>query len=167
MWFDEIAAADNPELKELRGFVRGTVAFLELSLKEEAFFVVLWKKNKQLRQMASQTFEKEVLENVKHLNATIEQAHSDDQSYGDFKNALTEHGLIGQAMRFKLAVLNYIANKWDDLKNDLRRQVRIRAWLKQMFDAIDAVLDSLIEATGAGHLLKEFKDTLSALATAA
>jgi hypothetical protein len=47
----------------------------------------------------------------------------------------------------------------------VRSQFRIRGWFKRLIEAIDAVLDSLIEAAGGvGGLIKEFKDALSALA---
>ena len=41
----------------------------------------------------------------------------------------------------------------------------MRGWLKQVCEAMDAVLDSVIHAVGVGGIMKEFKDALSALAT--
>jgi len=39
-----------------------------------------------------------------------------------------------------------------------------REWLKKMYEAIDAILDSIIGAAGgAGGVVKEFKAALSAL----
>ena len=63
-------------------------------------------------------------------------------------------------MRFKLAVVDSIGRQWDRV----RRQFTVREWLKRIFDAIDAILDSIIAAAGGvGGLVKEFKDALSAL----
>lgn len=84
---------------------------------------------------------------------------------------LFTHGLTGRPLKFKLWVLDSIGNQWEHLREPrdwrgrFRRQLSIREWFKKIIEAIDAVLDSLIDAAGgAGGLIKEFKDALSSLA---
>jgi len=51
------------------------------------------------------------------------------------------------------------------LQEKVRGQFSVREWFKKIIDAIDAILDSLIDAAcGTGGLIKEFKDALGALA---
>jgi hypothetical protein len=57
-------------------------------------------------------------------------------------------------------VLASISRRWDNVKGLLT----VRSWFKQICEAIDVILDSLIQAVGAGGIIKEFKDALSALA---
>jgi hypothetical protein len=83
---------------------------------------------------------------------------------------LDQHGLRNRPLKFKLRVLNSIANRWRKIQEQfkagtLKRMLAAREWFKKVVEAIDAVLDSLIEAAGgAGGLIKEFKDALRALA---
>ena len=65
-------------------------------------------------------------------------------------------------MQFKFRVLDSIGRQWEAVQ--ALGQLSIRDWVKRLFDAIDAILDSLIDAAdGAGGLIKEFKDALAAL----
>lgn len=153
MWFDEIAANENPNIIELRGFVNGVTQFLKFVLDDKSF-LFLWNDDKELHRLALETFEGDVLVHSRLLLAQIEIPSP------SLMGSLIEHGLIGRPMKFKLRVLNFIAKQWERV----RGQFTIREWLKRMFDAIDAILDSLIDAAGAiGSVIKEFKDALSAL----
>lgn len=95
-----------------------------------------------------------------------------DRAIGNISETrLITHGLVGRPLKFKFKVLDSIANQWPDihqvrdLRGRFRRGFSIREWFKKIIDAIDAILDSLIDAAGgAGGLIKEFKYALSALA---
>jgi hypothetical protein len=73
-------------------------------------------------------------------------------------------------LKFKLRVLNTVANRWKRIREQfkvgtLRRMHAAREWFKKIIETIDAVLDSLIEAaSGAGGLIRQFKDALRSLA---
>jgi hypothetical protein len=152
-WFENIAAVENPNINELRGFVKEVTSFLNFTLTNDSFHF-LWKDDADLRRLALETFKGDVLPHSTLLLAKMEIPSP------SFTGRLIEHGLIGRPMRFKLKVLNSIAKRWERLKG----QFTIREWLKRMFEAIDAILDSLIDAAGAvGAVIKEFKDALSAL----
>jgi len=166
MWFSKIAAHKNPGINELHEFIEGVSSFLNFTLKDNDISISLWNDdNRHLRDLALETFENDVEDASKKVHEAIESSKSDNL----FKQRINEHGLFGRPMRFKLAVLDWIANEWqrakDKFKDKIAGQFKIREWLKQMFEAIDAVLDSLIAAVGAGNLIKEFKDSLSALAS--
>lgn len=78
------------------------------------------------------------------------------------ESRLLQHGLIGRPLQFKFRVLDSIGRQWEAVQ--ALGQLSIRDWVKRLFDAIDAILDSLIDAAdGAGGLIKEFKDALAAL----
>ncbi len=153
MWFDKIAGAAKPGLEELHGFLEGMREFLGFVLQQNEDFGFLWDDDPELPGLARETFEGDVLPGVKLLH----------ESLGDERVQVSarEHGLFGRPMRFKLRALAGIARKWG---RRARGQFRIRAWLRQMLEAIDAILDSLIQASGVGGLVKEFKDALMALA---
>jgi hypothetical protein len=152
MWFIEISQVENPGRKELHLFVDGVLKFLNFVLQHADEFAFLWEQDSQLRALASETLELDVSASASSLHSIIEEISNE---------ALIRHGLVGRPARFKFRVLNSIANRW----GSVRRQGRIRGWLKRVVDAIDAILDSLIDAAGgAGGLIKEFKDALCALA---
>lgn len=66
---------------------------------------------------------------------------------------LRAHGLSGAQLNYKFAVIGFVADKLGKLKFPARHRARV-------IDAIDTVLDSLIDATGIGTALKEIKDML-------
>jgi hypothetical protein len=151
MWFTDIAASRNPGPKELSVFVSNIESFLSFVLENRKEFAFLWEDEENLLYDARETYINDVRKATVELQFAILNIE---------ESSLLSHGLIGRPLRFKLRVVNSIALRW----NDLRGQFGIRGWLKQLFDAIDAILDSLIDAAGgAGGLIKEFKDALSAL----
>jgi hypothetical protein len=153
MWFDSMALADEPGRQELRGFVYSVREFLAFVLEQTNVFGFLWEDDPELLGQARETFALDVAERgvpdlVRAIDAISPQA-------------LHAHGLEGRPLRFKLRVLNAVANLWPRLKPLLS----IRDWLKKIIDAIDAILGSLVEAAGgAGGIIKEFKDALASLA---
>ncbi|HEV2539527.1 MAG TPA: hypothetical protein VGU03_07440 [Frateuria sp.] len=153
MWFDSIASTDEPGRRELQGFVYSVRDFLAFVLEQTDAFGFLWESHPELREQARETFALDVAERgVPELLQAIDEIPSE---------ALHAHGLEGRPLRFKLRVLNAVASLWPRLKP----QLSIRDWLKKIIDAIDAILGSLVEAAGgAGGIIKEFKDALSALA---
>lgn len=66
--------------------------------------------------------------------------------------ALTQNGLTGAQLTLKLSLIDRLRKKFFG--------GRLRSVLLLLLDAIDNALDSLIEATGIAHALKELKDTL-------
>jgi len=151
MWFTEIAAAGNPGRDELMGFLYGTRRFLRFVLENTSFFGFLWEHAPELQGLAWETFNRDVTEGagleLDRVIPVIPQV------------SLHAHGLVGRPLRFKIAVLNSIANQWESL----RGQLSVREWFRKVVDAIDAILDSLIDAAGTGGIIKEFKDALAAL----
>lgn len=151
MWFTEIANAENPRRAELHKFVDATLEFLAFVVDRPNEFAFLWEDDPELLALAQQTFRADVRERAFELHRAIP--------------ALTEavfiaHGLLGRPMHFKLRVLSSIADQWERV----REQVTIRDWLKRVIEAIDAILESLVDAAGGlGGIIKEFKDSLSAL----
>jgi hypothetical protein len=161
MWFDKIAKVEEPGRRELMQFTRGLETFFGFVLKDRKDFEFLWEDDPQLWKLAQDTYEKDVRPAARRMRNVIGKI---DES------KLDQHGLRNQPLKFKLRVLNSIANRWRQIQaqfkaGTLKRMLAAREWFKKMVEAIDAVLDSLIEAaSGAGGLIKEFKDALRALA---
>ena len=150
-WFDDLAVPENPGREELIRFVQRVQEFLKFVLLNPAEFGFLWQDDPALRDLATDTFENDVSEGVGALTEAIPNTSPD---------RLSSHGLRGRALRFKFSVLAAISRRW----NNVRGQFAVRGWFKQVCDAIDAILDSLVQAAGTGGVLKEFKDALAALA---
>ncbi|SEN69867.1 hypothetical protein [Nitrosomonas marina] len=152
MWFREIAKSEEPGKEELKMFVKNIRDFLGYVLEHKNHFSFLWEESPELYDLAWETFRYDIAKGAGlDLDNAIE---------GIPQPVLRQHGLLGRPLRFKFRVLNSIAEQWDKIKD----QFSIREWFKKIIDAIDAILDSLIDATnGVGGLIKEFKDALSAL----
>lgn len=156
MWFTEIAQVKNPGHDEMHRFIQGVERFQGFVLEQQQDFRFLWADDPELHDMAWEKFKMDVVEGAGAMHTAIDTGLSTKQ--------VINHGLTGRPMHFKLRVLDSIARRWKNFGD----QFKAREWLKRMFEAIDAILDSLIEAAGgAGGLIKEFKDVLSALATTA
>lgn len=152
MWLDDIGRESNPGPGALGAFVHGVFGFLGQAIEDPELGRFLWENDGNLQSDAKQTFYEDVAPAAKDLEARV-QGLPDD--------AVTAHGLRGTALRFKLRVVASIARRWENIKGTLG----VREWFRKMCEAIDALLDSLIEAAGgAGGLIKEFKDSLMALA---
>src|SRR5690348_16877911 len=130
-WFADLAAVEDPRVNHLQMFVKEVEGFLGFVL-EEREFGFLWEDEPNLRQSAIDTFRYDVLEGAAALRNAIP---------GIGIERLRAHGLLGRAQRFKLGVIASIARKWNAVKGKLT----VRGWLKQIFEAIDVVLDSLIQ----------------------
>jgi hypothetical protein len=161
MWFENIAKIEEPGPRELIEFTRGVETFLAFVLEQQDDFDFLWDEEPELRLLARGTFENDVRPAAGRMRDVI----------GKVPGALLDqHGLRNRPLKFKLRVLNNIANRWRRIQEQfkagtLKRMLAAREWFKKIVEAIDAVLDSLIEAAGgAGGLIKEFKDALRALA---
>jgi hypothetical protein len=153
MWFDDIAEVDNPGREELRLFVRDVRHFLFYVLVDKRNFGFLWEQNPILFDLAMETMRFDIAEGA---GLELDRAIDEISNY-----QIRSHGLEGRPLRFKFQVLNTIANQWDSIGDALS----VREWFKKIIDAIDAILDSLIDAAdGAGGIIKEFKETLSSLA---
>jgi len=161
MWFTEISTESNPGRAELIKFLDGLASFLVFVLENRDDFGFLWADEPALGELAMDSFRGDVRPELQRLR----------QITSDLSVAiLTQHGLHGRPLRFKLGVLNSIANRWERIREltslgSVRRLLSASEWFKKIIDAIDAILESLIAAAaGAGGLIKEFKDALRALA---
>ncbi len=65
---------------------------------------------------------------------------------------MTEHGLTGQQLRFKLAAVRYRERIYERLGSVLR--------FKGLLDTLEGLLDSILDAVGAGGAIKEFKEAV-------
>ena len=152
MSFESLANVAEPGRAELKQFVvdvRESLAFV----LDSGDFAFLWEGTPELRDEARETFSADVAEHG--VPALIGAVDDIPQA------ALLSHGLSGRPLRFKFRVLDFIARHW----GHVRQQLSARDWFKKIIDAIDAILDSLIDAaSGVGGIIKEFKDALAALA---
>lgn len=163
MWFNDLIVAEAPGRLELRLFVADVRNFLGFVLAKQSNFDFIWKRSPELYNLAVETYRLDVCEGAGlELDKAIESIP---------EKMLFAHGLSGRPLKFKFRVLDSIANEWKmfDISSGRRNRFTVhrslKAWFKRMIDAIDAILDSLIDAAGgAGGLIKEFKDSLSALA---
>ena len=159
-WFDDLATSENPGSEELKKFVLQVQEFLRFVLDNEQEFGFLWEDAPELRALALETFNQDVSQGATSLLEAIPGVDS---------SRLTSHGLLGRPLRFKFKVLASISRLWDRVRGKslwkrVKKQLTVRGWFKQVCDAIDAILDSLVQAAGVGGIIKEFKDALSALA---
>jgi len=151
MWFSEIASVSNPGREQLSQFISGVEQFLAFVIENSNDFAFLWEDAPELQGLAQDTFNQDVRRGANDLRRAIPEIS---------ERVLAVHGLVGKPMRFKLKVVDSIGRRWEQV----RGQFSIREWLKQIFDAIDAILDSVIHAAGGvGGLIMEFKEALSAL----
>lgn len=66
---------------------------------------------------------------------------------------LMAHGLYGKQLKFKLSVIDLLADKVRSLRSHHRYHMKL-------VDSIDVLLDSMIGALGSGSAMKELKDIL-------
>ena len=153
MWFNQVAASENPGRQELSLFVLNVRDFMGFVLENRGDFGFLWEDSPELHELAWETFQYDIVQGAGlELDGVIQDIPQ--------KN-LNAHGLEGRPLKFKFRVLNSIGNQWERLKGKLP----IREWFKKIIDAIDSILDSLIDAAGGvGWIIKEFKDALKSLA---
>ena len=153
MWFTDVAAVENPGKEELRLFIQDVCHFLLFVLEDKKNFGFLWQHDPSLHGLAMDTLKYDI---VQSASMELEKALLQTDSA-----CLSSYGLEGRPLRFRLLVLNSIANQW----KSTRRDFSIRMWLRQLIAALDTILDPLIGAAdGAGRLIKEYKDALVAMA---
>ena len=152
MWFNEIAKVENPGRAELSQFLEGVNHFLGFILENRNDFDFLWENAPELHDLAWDTYQYDILQGAgRELEIVIPEIPPEN---------IRRHGLEGRPLKFKFRVLGALDRLWNDLGG-----LSIREWFKKIIDAIDAVLDSLIDAAaGVGGIIKEFKDSLAALA---
>jgi hypothetical protein len=152
-WFNDLVLDPDPGPDALRAFVDRTTEFLARILDDDRFRF-LWDDDPSLRPEAIATFEQDVRKEAVYLGQTVATVSGP---------RLRSHGLLGRPLHFKLRVLDAIARSWTRVDDPHSA----RAWLTRVLAAIDVLLSSLIDAAGgAGGMMKEFQDSLSALATA-
>ena len=150
-WFLDVAREEQPGRDHLTKFLDEVIRLLAHVLQSE-HANALWELNPELRRMAIEAFETDVLRGAEELRIAIREVP---------ERALIQHGLVGRAARFKYNVMAAVSRGW----GRVRAHFTISGGFKRVVEAIDAHLDSLIAATGgAGGVVKEFKDALMALA---
>jgi len=123
---------------------------LHFVLENNNDFGFLWENSNQLNGLAWETFRHDIVEGAGlRLDSSIKEIP---------QRSIEDHGLEGRPLKFKFFVLDSIGNQWGRVKG----QFSVREWFKRITEAIDTILDSLIDA--AGGLIKEFKDALFSLA---
>lgn len=156
MWFTNLLEFEDPDRNELKLFVDDVRRFMRDVLFEFREFQVLFDGNGDLLERAKGAFDSREM----------------DAGFGELTEAINwiepmmmeRHGLYGKNLRFKFGVLGHVSREFPRRLSD---QFSVRGWFQRIVAAIDALLDSLIDATGgAGGLIKEFKDALGALAIA-
>lgn len=76
--------------------------------------------------------------------------------------ALESHGLFGSQLDAKLALIAYWRDLFEDLWNRRVPPNRLPGILGRWIDAIDVLLESLIQAAGLDGAIKELKDLAGA-----
>jgi hypothetical protein len=153
MWFTDVASVDNPGKEELRLFIQDVRHFLFFILEDTQNFTFLWQHDPSLYDIAVETMKHDIAQG-KGLELDKFIANIDDRH-------LEATDLHGRTLRFRFQVLNSIASQWKSTHRDFS----VRVWFKQVMDAIDTILDPLVEvAGGTGRQIKNFKDTLASLA---
>lgn len=156
MVFDDFSNMENPGRDELVQFIKKVVEFLDIIVaNQDQRFNFLWEGSPELQQQAQATFEADIIPSA---NALIEHIPELDETQ------IERHGLSGQPLAFKFAVIGTISRQWENVRDALR----LPEWLKRLIDAIDVVLKSIIDAAtitmpGIGGALVEFKDAIAAL----
>lgn len=156
MWFADLLEFEDPDREELKLFVDDVRRFLRDILFEYREFRVLFDEDRDLLKKARGAFEsREMAAGFDDLKEAIDLIEP---------ISMERHGLYGANLRFKFGVLGHISREFPRRLSD---QFSVRGWFQRIVAAIDALLDSLINAAlGAGGLIKEFKDALGALAIA-
>lgn len=156
MWFTNLLEFEYPDRDELKLFVDDVREFMRDVLFEFREFQELFDGNDDLLVMARDSFQsREMLIGFDELTEAINWIDP---------TKMERHGLYGANLRFKFGVLGHISSQFPQRLSD---QFSVRGWFQRIVAAIDALLDSLIDAAGgAGGLIKEFKDALGALAIA-
>lgn len=79
-----------------------------------------------------------------------------DRAYGALQevsdNRLWLHGLTGSQLGFKLGVVNWIGQRYARLDG--------KSLFRKLIDAIDTLLESILDALGVGGAISEFKDAM-------
>jgi hypothetical protein len=144
------------EKESLKEFMRETLRVLQDFCTEGALNKIFGS-NYQLIKLAENTFSEDV---IPAIEKTIE-------SIGEIRDDILDyHGLRFRAAEFKYRALIHNVRKWEATIKRNRGMITIGKTFRSAFEAIDVILDSLIDAvgTGLGGLVKEFKDMLMASA---
>ena len=121
-----------------------------------------------------QSFQKFILETVengkdvkgeflfeKKLFSYIRKASKEVEGYFDYalilldkveEADLVSHGLTGQQLNLKLAVVNWVAGKFNKIGG--------KSLFRRLLATLDTLLTSLLSAIGVGEALSEFKDSI-------
>lgn len=96
-------------------------------------------------------FEPELIEKMRaawaEMGPYFSEAH-DALAHADAEN-LRRHGLVGEQLKFKLAVVNHHEKRFKKTKK--------HRWLRRLLNAMDDFLKSILDAAGVGGAIDELK----------
>lgn len=132
----------------LYGFVQDAFKFIEnLIVDEKLYFKLFGKQPKELYASFRKAWEE--------LSNSFTLADARQHIQEAKAEFLVKAGLFGAQLDLKLSVLKYRMQQWGKA---LSKPVSTIAY--KVLEAIDTVLDSLVQALGIGEALKEVKDVL-------
>lgn len=146
MDLDNLSTFDGNDEDKLINFLKQTYNFVEYLYKNSSDFVP-----------KDMLLEKELILgawNEFDENFNFKEEENKIRSASD--NMLADHGLKDTQLELKLTIIEKFYNLWNSNKSSTK-------FLKKLINAIDNLLDSLIEALGIDGALKELKDAYSTL----
>lgn len=174
--------ADRYGFKELKAFLLGLDGFLASLVNDSSelawaynsdsnddFSTIPDSAQSRLRGMARDIYENYIAFKPGGQIATLYRALDHDNLSDGVLSRIEEHGLLGEQMHFKLAVIEATEAELDSI-SELKMPIknRIRRWMERLIDAVDVVLDSLVGALdvtekATGSAVMEFKKALRVL----
>jgi len=142
-----------PGREDLKTFLSETSRLLFDVVFSDVMMKDLFGKKEYIVDLARRSFEEDVVPAIREMVNSVDEVGEE---------ILRLHGLLGLPAKFKLEALKFNAKRW----RRYRGQLTVRKSFVALFQAVDVVLDSIIDAlgTGLGGLVKEFKDMLMSCA---
>jgi hypothetical protein len=162
--FQELGRIEDPSVDALILFVDDLGSLFDTLLHDESFMHRLTRHDAKLAALAHKSYAADVRPALQEMRLILVKTqdrlvHFQNTSDTPGYDRLVTHGLFGVSAQFKYSVLAKVMRSWRRHKG----QLTVGAGFARVTSAIDAILDSLIEALGAGGVVKEFKDALAAL----
>ena len=152
-YFQNVVSEDAPGKESLKAFLSETMRLLCDVVYSDDVMRKLFGRDQYIASLARKTFKKDVKPAIREMVNSVDEVGEE---------ILRLHGLLGLPAKFKLEALKFNAKRW----RRYRGQLTVRKSFVALFQAVDVVLDSIIDAlgTGLGGLVKEFKDMLMSCA---
>lgn len=152
-YFQNVVSEGDSGKESLKAFLSETMRLLCNVVYSDDVMRKLFGKDQYIAYLAKETFEQDVKPAVEKMMSAVDRMKEE---------VLQLHGLLGLAASFKLEALKLNARRWRRYSG----QLTVGKTFIALFQAVDVILDSLIDAigTGLGGLVKEFKDMLMSCA---